>query len=121
MLQVGITSYYTLPARCLSVPVLRSLVIEDSTGRRAENSAQVHVFGRLRPPPANKLPEFVGEPPRAASPDEQAHPQEAPAEPGHQASPSGISRSSTSGMSSQSTPAMTPGPASRSISPRAWV
>ena len=49
--------------------------------------------GHSGPSPANKLPEFVGEPPRTASPDEQAHPQEAPAEPGHQASPSGMSNS----------------------------
>jgi hypothetical protein len=38
-----------------------------------------------------ELPHFVGEPPHAASPDEQAHPQEAPTEPGHQVSPSGMS------------------------------
>ena len=44
--------------------------------------------GHSGPPPANQLPEFVREPPRAASPDEQAQHRDEPAEHGHQAPPS---------------------------------
>ena len=98
-----------LPAHCLSVPVLRSLVIEDSTRpprRKFRAGARFRAFTAAA---GNKLPEFVGEPPAHRKPRRTGSPPEAPAEPGHQASPS-ASPIDASGMSSQSTPAMTPRP-----------